>query len=164
MKPYPLKRAHAKDGASNTDSTTGRFQNGISCSDCFLSDVMSSESKLPSSKTDSFSCPTPFCVDGDTCDMSNECEGCKLFETLSCSSSLDEGLTDSFILEKLASHIGKYIDEDQTETLSNIRKYFAAKGCDIVNYQDFEGKTLLHHSITGKFSFEISLDGIYNNF
>merc|ERR1719479_581176 len=118
---------------------------------------MSSGSKQQSCKTVSSSFPTSFCVYGDTCDISNECEGCKLFETLSCSSSLDEGLSDSFILEKLASHIGKYIDEDQTETLSNIRKYFAAKGCDIVNYQDFEGKTLLHHSITGDMTKEEEL-------
>ena len=97
---------------------------------------------------------SPFCVasaDGEFC---HGCEGCQLFQTLIRPSSSDDGeevtCHDSFILEQLVSHLGKYIkDIKHTETLSRIRNFFAANGCDIINYQDSDGKTLLHHSITG---------------
>ena len=123
----------------------------------FLYNLVSSQSLSWKSAPISLSSLTkssPFCVafaDGEFC---QGCEGCELFQTLSRPSSSDDGeediCHDSFILEQLASHLGKHIkDIKHTETLSRIRKFFAAKGCDIINYQDSEGKTLLHYSITG---------------
>lgn len=139
--PHP-KKFHTKDGASHVGSMLGQFSNGDS-SRHFLSTLISTQQLLCKTVSSSSSTPT-FCV-GPT-DSCQECEGCKLLIILSNPSS-EEGISDSFILEQLASHIGEHI-EDQTETLSNIRKYFAAKGCDIINYQDSKGKTLLHYSIT----------------
>ena len=139
--PQP-KTFDAKDGGCNGGLMPGKSFNGSNID--FLSTLMSPPQRLPC-KTTSATLPLTFCV-GST-DLCHECEGCKLFENLS-NPSTREGISDSFILEQLASHIGKHI-KDQTETLSKIRKYFAAKGCDIINYQDSEGKTLLHYSITG---------------
>ena len=102
----------------------------------------------------SFIAKSPFCLFSSNDESCEECEGCELYQTLSKSSSSEDGKEvispNSFILEQLASHIGNNIKDIQhTETLSRIRNFFAAKGCDIINYQDSEGKTLLHYSITG---------------
>ena len=61
-------------------------------------------------------------------------------------------MDDIFILEKLSSHIAQHI-QDKTDELSNIRTFFADRGCDILNYQDSEGKTLLHYSIMGMYKY-----------
>ena len=150
--PHP-QNLYTNDGTSHTlGSMPGQFLNGDNSKKQFLSTLMSTEQPLPCKTTSVSSSPSvspTFCSVGSTTDSSScqECEGCKLLIFLSNSSSGEENISDSFYLEQLVSHIGKYITEDQTEKLSKIRKYFSAKGCDIINYQDSKGKTLLHHSI-----------------
>ena len=150
------KELHAKEESSTFNGTMQ--EEGLDrCDNQYLYSLVSSQSLSrisTSSSLSSLTAKTPFCVYSTNSESCQGCESCELYQTLSKSSSSEDGEEvvnpDSFILEQLASHVGKHVkDIKHTETLSRIRKFFAAKGCDIINYQDCEGKTLLHYSITG---------------
>ena len=118
----------------------------------FLSTLISAQPSLSSETVSTSSLSSALCGCNansvvDSAEFCRACEGCRLFTNISSSYGGEE-VSDTFILEQLASHVGQHI-QDETDSLSKIRKYFAAKGCDIINYQDSEGKTLLHYSIIG---------------
>ena len=145
---------HSKEESSPFNGTMQEKDFKIS-DNLYLYSLVSSQHLKRKSETISLSSLTsksPLCIlsDGEGC---QGCGGCELFETLFSPSSDDDSEVnchDSFILEQLASHLGKHVkDIKHTEPLSRIRKFFAANGCDIINYQDCDGKTLLHYSITG---------------
>ena len=64
-----------------------------------------------------------------------------------------EELTDKcWAADRLVSHLNCPLPTEEDPSLW-VRKFCSEVGCDVLKKQDTNGKTLLHHLLSGKFSY-----------